>query len=51
MTHRKKVIRNRIILGSIIGMLAIGGLFFLAARETHISREFVTECDTRAIRW
>ena len=37
----------------IIGIcgLALVGLFFLAKHETHISREFVTEYDNRAIRW
>ena len=47
----KKHIRNRIILGSVIGLLVIGGLFFLAKHETSISRQFDTEYDHRAILW
>lgn len=49
--RRKKVIRNRIILGSVVGLLVAGALFFLAKHETSISREFVTEYDNRAILW
>ena len=45
------MVKKKIIIGGICLALALGALFFLAARETHISREFVTECDTRAIRW
>lgn len=49
--RRKKVIRNRIILGSVIGLLVLGGLFFLAKHETSISREFATDDYVKPILW
>ena len=49
--RRKKVIRNRIILGSVVGLLVLGGLFFLCKHETSISREFVTENYIKPILW
>ena len=49
--RRKKVIRNRIILGSVVGLLVFGGLFFLANHETDISREFVAEDNVKPILW
>lgn len=47
----KRHIRNRIIVGSIVGLIVLGGLFFLAKHETDISREFVAEDNVKPILW